>query len=211
MLYQITQKWEEISPVSVPHQIHQSIDLRENIFFNGPTIPFSNFYPCKLQYHNNSFNSTEQICQWIKAIVVGDQFIAQRILEHEDPYAIKKCSNNLLPQAVEHWRHRRGVYLMMELLDLKYDQVEEFCNTCKHSQDALPFGTITDIFWGVGYQQDAKQKHLNSYRGQNILGWMIMLIHDRKLGKDTSWKRNLYHQYPQIQAFQGIEHILQFI
>ena len=46
---------------------------------------------------------------------------------------------------------------------------------------------------------------------KNILGWMIMLIHDRKLGKDTSCIRNVYHQYPQIKAFQGIEHILQFI
>ena len=40
---------------------------------------------------------------------------------------------------------------------------------------------------------------------------MIMLICDRKLGKDTSWIRNVYHQYLKIQAFQGIEHILQFI
>ena len=103
MLYQISQQYEEISPVLVPHQMHQSIDSREHILFNGSTTPFLNFFPCKLQYHNNNFNSTEQIYQWIKAIDVGDQFIAQRILEHEDPYAIKQCSNNLFPQAVECW------------------------------------------------------------------------------------------------------------
>ena len=48
MLYQITQQYEEISPVSVPHQMHQSTNLREHILFNGPTTPFSNFFPCKL-------------------------------------------------------------------------------------------------------------------------------------------------------------------
>ena len=150
MLYQITQ-CEEISPVSIPHQIDQSIYSRQHILFNGPTTPFSNFFLCKLQYHNNTFNSTDQIYQWIKAIDVGDQFIAHRILQHEDPYAIKKCSNNLLPQAVECWQHKRGLNLMMELLDLKYDQVEEFCNACNHSQDALLFETTTDMFWGAGY------------------------------------------------------------
>ena len=150
MLYQITQ-CEEISPVSIPHQISQSIYSRQHILFNGPTTPFSNFFLCKLQYHNNTFNSTEQIYQCIKAIDVGDQFIAHRILQHEDPHAIKKCSNNLLSQAVECWQHKKGLKLMMELLDLKYDQVEEFHNACHHFQGA-------------------KQKHLNSYRGQNTLG-----------------------------------------
>ena len=78
--------------------------------FNGPNTPLSNFFPCKIDYQECEYNSTEQVYQWIKAVDIGNTYIADEILAHNDPFAIKKLSNNLPAEAVEWWHERHGTY-----------------------------------------------------------------------------------------------------
>ena len=68
------------------------------------------------------------------------------------------------------------------------------------------------MFWGIGYwKPDAECMELKSHRGQNTLGWMIMFIQDPELRRAISWRKDAYHHHPHIHAFQGIQHILEFI
>ena len=202
-----TQILYQVKPANVPDP-----NKTEHKLFNGPNTPLSNFFPCKIDYQEHEYNSTEQVYQWIKAVDIGNTYIADEILAHNDPFAIKKLSNNLPAEAVKRWHERCGIYLMMELLNLKYEQVPEFQDECNSLQNTLLFESTTDTFWGIGYRkQEAKHVKFDHYMGQNTLGWIIMLICDTKLGKDTTWIKAAYYKYPQICAFHGIKHILPFI
>ena len=64
---------------------------------------------------------------------------------------------------------------MMELLNLKYEQVPEFQDECNSLQNTLLFESTTDTFWGIGYRkQEAKHVKFDHYTGQNTLSWIII-------------------------------------
>ena len=189
-----------------------TIGSRNCIPFNGANTPFSNFFPCNVIYQKQSFHNIEQIYQWVKSIDIGNNYIASEIWQLTDGYAIKNYSNKLLLPTVEQWRTRRGVTLMLELIELKYDQVQVFKNACHESGHPLLLETTTDKFWGVGCRcHEANHKDIMAFTGHNLLGLIIMFVHDKSMGKDTTWIKDLHHIYPDILLFQGIKHLLKFL
>ena len=113
-----------------------------------------------------------------------------------------KCSNIVPLPMVEQWRTRRGVTLMLELIELKYDQVQAFKNACHESGQSLLLETTTDKFWGIGCRcHEANHKDIMAFTGHNVLGWIIMFVHDKCMGKDTTWIKDLHHIYPDIPLF----------
>ena len=76
---------------------------------------------------------------------------------------------------------------MLELVELKYDQVQAFKNECHESGQSLLLETTTDIFWGVGCRcHEANHKDIMTFMGHNLLHWIIMLALDKYMGKDTT-------------------------
>ena len=101
---------------------------------------------------------------------------------------------------------------MLELIELKYDQVQAFKNACHESGQSLLLETTTDIFWGVGCRcQEANHKDIMAFTGHNLLGWIIMLVIDKHMGKDTTWIKDLHDNYPDVPLIQGIKHLLKFL
>ena len=101
---------------------------------------------------------------------------------------------------------------MVELIELKYDQVQAFKNACHESGQSLLLETTTDIFWGVGCRfHKANHKDIMAFAGINLLGWIIMLVLDKPMGKDTTWIKDLHDNYPDVALFQGIKHLLNFL
>ena len=73
---------------------------------------------------------------------------------------------------------------MLELIKLKYDQVQAFKNPCHESGQSLLLETTTDIFWGVGCRcNEANHKDIMAFTGHNLLAWIIMLVLDKHIGK----------------------------
>ena len=101
---------------------------------------------------------------------------------------------------------------MLELIKLKYDQVQAFKNACHESGQSLLLETTTDIFWDVGCRcHEANHKDIIAFTGHNLLGWIIMLVCDKHMGKDTTWIKDLHHNYQDVSFFQGIKHLLKFL
>ena len=189
-----------------------TIKSRNCIPFNDASTPFSNFFPCNVTYQKQSFHNIEQIYQWVKSIYIGNHYIASEIWQLTDRYAIKKCSNILPLPTVELWRTTRGVTLMLEHIELKYEQVEAFKNACHESGHSLHLETTTEKFWGVGCRcHEANHKDFMAFTGHNLLGWIIMFVHNKSMGTDTTWIKDLHHIYPDVPLFQGIKHLLKFL
>ena len=49
-----------------------------------------------------------------------------------------------------------------------------------------------------------------AFTGHNLLGWIIMLVCDKHMGKDTTCIKDLHHNHPDVPLFQGIKHLLKF-
>lgn len=61
-----------------------------NLCFAGSHAYLSNFYSTEFEYEENHFTSSEQAFQWKKATFNNDNIAAEKILDVDDPYTIKK-------------------------------------------------------------------------------------------------------------------------
>ena len=73
---------------------------------------------------------------------------------------------------------------MLVLIELKYNDVQAFKIACHESGQSLLLETTTDIFWGVGYRcHEANHKDILAFTGHNLLGWIVMLVLDKHMGR----------------------------
>ena len=107
------------------------------LYFNGHHSPLSNFYPCNINFGNRCFTSTEQAYQWIKSIDIGNSSIANDILQTQDPYTIKKLSNELNQALVLRWQNKQGFQILYQLLQAKFDQIPMFWKTLLNSHHGI--------------------------------------------------------------------------
>lgn len=66
-----------------------------SLCFQGSHAYVSNFYQTELEYKGLEFTSAEQAFQWTKAKRNNDLCAAEKILEVDDPYVIKKLSEDI--------------------------------------------------------------------------------------------------------------------
>ena len=91
---------------------------------------------------------------------------------------------------------------MLELIQLKYDQVQAFKNASHESHHSSLLETTTDKFWRVGSMcHGANQKDIMAFTGHNLLGSIVMFVHHKHISKDTTWLKDLHHIYPDIPLF----------
>lgn len=122
-----------------------------------------------------TFNCGEQMMMYGKAMLFGDQRIAQRILSESNPKLIKDLGRKVQGFNQEVWDKNKYA-LVKKGLKCRFEQDESARNLLladkgKFFVEASPF----DRVWGIGF--DSKNAIANSDKwGENLLGKILTEI-----------------------------------
>ena len=139
-----------------------------------------NWYLSEFTVDGIVFTSMEQFMMYKKAVCFNDSEIAKQILETNDVACIKKLGRLVSGYNDSVWNGIRQI-VVYEGLIAKFSQNDELQKKLKDTKDAiLAECAVQDRIWGIGLSMnDSKRQYLEQWRGQNLLGYTLMMVRDR--------------------------------
>ncbi len=139
----------------------------------------SNWYNSYFRLDNVKFSSMEQYMMYKKAICFGDDKIAREILATDDVVRIKELGRLVSNYNDNIWNGKRQIIVYQGLI-AKFAQNEELLHKLQQTGDAvLAECAIKDTIWGIGLSMsDPKRLEIEQWRGQNLLGYAIMMVRE---------------------------------
>ncbi|MCI6019024.1 MAG: NADAR family protein [Clostridiales bacterium] len=139
-----------------------------------------NWYLSEFTVDGIVFTSMEQFMMYKKAVCFNNREIAKQILETNDVACIKKLGRLVSGYNDSVWNGIRQI-VVYEGLIAKFSQNDELQKKLKDTKDAiLAECAVQDRIWGIGLSMnDSKRQYLEQWRGQNLLGYTLMMVRDR--------------------------------
>ncbi|MCQ4773752.1 NADAR family protein [Lacrimispora saccharolytica] len=137
----------------------------------------SNWYHSDFMIDNAVFSSMEQYMMYKKAACFDDMKIAEKILKTQDVAEIKALGRQVSGYQDNIWSGLRQIIVYEGLL-AKFSQNESLKVQLKETGDAiLAECAVRDQIWGIGLSmKDPKRLDINQWRGQNLLGYALMMV-----------------------------------
>ena len=150
------------------------------IGFHNPEEEYgflSNWYPSAFCWSDIQFASVEQYMMYRKAVCFNDAEIAAQILKTEDVARIKELGRMVSGYDDRLWSGVRQL-VVYEGLKEKFSQNPRLREQLLETDDAiLAECAVKDRIWGIGLSMtDPNRFDLNSWRGQNLLGYALMVV-----------------------------------
>ena len=125
------------------------------------------------------FTSMEQYMMYKKAILFEDAEIASQILKTDDVVLIKELGRKVSNYNDTVWNGMRQVVIYKGLLE-KFRQNDNLKKSLLDTGDnMLAECAVKDCVWGIGLSMtDNIRNDINAWRGQNLLGFSLMLVRD---------------------------------
>ena len=140
----------------------------------------SNWYPSDFVVDEMKFSSMEQFMMYKKAICFFDREIAKQILNTSDVAEIKALGRQVAGYKENIWNGVRQIIVYQGLTgkfsqnDMLREQLIETKGTI------LAECAVRDRIWGIGLSMsDPKRLDINQWKGQNLLGYALMMVRDR--------------------------------
>ena len=152
------------------------------IGFHNPDEQYgflSNWYLSDFTVDGVSFSSMEQYMMYQKAVVFKDKDIASKILKTDDVERIKEYGRQVSNYDDTVWNDVRQIVIYKGLLG-KFKQNEELKKELLDTgDDILAECAVSDKIWGIGLSmKDSNKNDIKAWRGQNLLGFALMLVRD---------------------------------
>ena len=140
----------------------------------------SNWYRSVFSVDGIEFSSMEQFMMYRKAVCFHDDVIAKEILETEDVARIKALGREVSNYEDHVWNGMRQIVVYEGLL-AKFSQNADLRRKLKGTGNAvLAECAVRDRIWGIGLSmRDARRLDLKQWRGQNLLGYALMMVRDK--------------------------------
>ncbi|MGO5077723.1 NADAR family protein [Oscillospiraceae bacterium LCP25S3_E3] len=140
----------------------------------------SNWYPVKFTVDSVAFSSMEQFMMYKKALYFGDYNIAKRILASNDVAYIKELGRLVSNYNESYWNGIRQIVVFEGLL-AKFSQNESLKKQLKATNGSiLAECAVKDRIWGIGLSMnDPNRLDINRWKGQNLLGYTLMMVRER--------------------------------
>lgn len=119
----------------------------------------------------------EQYMMYKKAVCFDDMEIAEKILKTQDVAEIKALGRQVSGYQDNIWSGLRQIIVYDGLL-AKFFQNESLKVQLKETRGAiLAECAVRDQIWGIGLSmKDPKRLDINQWRGQNLLGYALMMV-----------------------------------
>ena len=152
------------------------------IGFHNPDEQYgflSNWYLSDFTVDGVSFSSMEQYMMYQKAVVFKDKDIASKILKTDDVERIKEYGRQVSNYDDTIWNGMRQIIIYKGLLE-KFRQNEKLKKALLDTgDDILAECAVSDKIWGLGLSmKDSNKNDIKAWRGQNLLGFALMLVRD---------------------------------
>ena len=153
------------------------------ICFHNPSEDYgflSNWYLSDFQIDGITFTSMEQYMMYKKAVCFKDENIANQILAEKNVVKIKELGR-LVSGYDEHiWNGVRQIIIYEGLL-AKFSQNEFLKGRLLDTKNSiLAECAVKDRIWGIGLSlTDPKRLIPSEWKGQNLLGYALMMVRDR--------------------------------
>ena len=148
-------------------------------FFWETDSPFSQWCGAKFEINGITFNCAEQYMMYSKAIAFGDDEIAQKILETDDPSEQKQLGRQVKDFDEEFWNEICNEIVYEGNL-AKFSQNEELQKSLLTTDDK----TIVEInpkdkIWAIGLGRNDERINIPvQWQGENRLGKILMRVRD---------------------------------
>lgn len=138
----------------------------------------SNWYLSDFELEGIRFSSLEQYMMYQKAKCFNDEEIIERILETDDPSTIKALGRKVSNFNSSHWNGVRQI-IVYEGLMAKFSQNEDLKQRLLETGDSvLAECAVSDRIWGIGLSMDDDISDISKWRGQNLLGYALMMVRE---------------------------------
>ena len=162
---------EDLNPMDVTSRCDD-----ETVAFFGELNPLSNFHPCKFNLGGESFNSSEQYIQWIKAKYCGDRIAMERILNCEDASDCKEASRDIVNKDRKGWLDSAEA-LCFDGIQAKFVQNDHLMKKLLETGEKTLVEASYDEIWGTGQHLGSKDcLTRNKWKSIGILGRILMRI-----------------------------------
>lgn len=140
----------------------------------------SNWYISRFCIGETEFSSMEQFMMYQKAIRFQDELMASRILNTHDVAKIKELGRMVSGYDDNYWNGVRQIVVYEGLL-AKFSQNNNLKEQLISTGDAiLAECAKKDQIWGIGLSMtDPDRLVKTKWRGQNLLGYALMMVRDR--------------------------------
>ncbi len=137
----------------------------------------SNFAPCKIYYHGLEFDSLEHMYQWIKAIDLGLDDLAEQIRLAKHAGAAKAIARDFIDVEMAKQWEEKSIQTMYMCLTHKARQCGAFKETLIESGESILAEATNNTFWAAGLDPYTLALTKPEYwPGQNKLGDLLMKL-----------------------------------
>ena len=153
------------------------------VFFHLPEEPFgflSNWYMSDFELDGKKFNCNEQYIMYRKAMLLGDETTAKKIMDAQTPAEQQKLGQSAIGFNERLWHGMRQVVAARGLY-AKFSQNKELRDQLLVTEDAfLVECAYTDLNWACGWHlDDPERKDISQWRGKNLLGFALMEVREQ--------------------------------
>ena len=155
------------------------------IYFYSNTA-FSNFHKSTFTMSHScigkpndvfSYPTSEHAIMHLKACLMGDDDIADKILSCDKPLQAKRLGRRVKPWDEAKWKSNVA-NIAYEVLLAKFTSKEALARKLRDTKGkVLAEASATDKIWGIGLGL-AKAKAGETWKGENLLGVSLMKVRD---------------------------------
>lgn len=161
--------------------------MRRIICFHNPNEIngyLSNWYLSNFVIEEITFSSMEQYMMYKKAQLFNDTEIMQEILSTDNVGKIKMLGRSVQNYDETMWNGVRQI-VVYEGLYAKFSQNENLREKLVATEnDILAECAVSDCIWGIGLaMNDEKRFSIEEWRGCNLLGFTLMKVREKLIGK----------------------------
>ena len=150
----------------------------EVVAFFGELHPLSNFHSCKFDFEGESFHSSEQLIQFKKAELFGDQVARERILNSTDAQDSKEIAMDIANYNRDEW-NKSAENLCYEGIRQKFVRNPSLQNYLLDTGNKTLVEATYDNVWGTGIPLgNADSLNPTKWKSIGILGKILMKIRD---------------------------------
>ena len=149
------------------------------VAYSNYQLVLSNLYASPLKVYDQQFGSLQQAWLWQQAIQLGDDDVANKIMNAEHAGQASRLARQTLDEEkAKHWE-RNNVEVMKELLKLKAEQCPVYKTALMENKKILA-AAIRDPFWGTALaHKQTESTNPHYWPGKNMLGALQMELREQ--------------------------------